>query len=139
LCPPRNALHESRQPERGQLENPQRADAPLPPVAEDAPPRRVKVPTFQFRGNTANPGKKEEVGLMFYEGANLPGRHPLMTGDGEHVRTMRFADFAAVEKGHKAIEAAIRAWCRWKADRWQKSEIGGWNLEIRRSVLSSDI
>jgi hypothetical protein len=51
------------------------------------------VPTFQFRGDTVSftPGKKE-VGLMFHEGANLPGRHPLLAGDGAHVRTMRSAD-----------------------------------------------
>jgi hypothetical protein len=51
---------------------------------------------------------------MFHEGAKLPGRHPLLTGEGDHVRTMRFADLAGVEKGRAGIEAAVRAWCKWK-------------------------
>jgi hypothetical protein len=74
-----------------------------------------KVPTFSYRGVMASfTSGKEVLGLMFHQGAKLPGRHPRLEGDGEHVRTMRFADLKAVEAGRRAIEAAVNAWCQWK-------------------------
>jgi hypothetical protein len=34
---------------------------------------------------------------------------------GKLVRTMRFADLDQLEAGRADLEAAIRAWCDWKA------------------------
>ena len=75
-----------------------------------------KTPTFAFKGNIAsfNPSKKL-ISIMFHRGAEIPGEHPRLEGDGKQVRTMRFADAADVESGRADLEAAVRAWCDWKA------------------------
>jgi hypothetical protein len=48
---------------------------------------------------------------MFHRGAEIPGKHPRLEGDGQLVRTMRFADLNDVEKGRKDLERVIRVWC----------------------------
>jgi hypothetical protein len=75
-----------------------------------------KTPTFAFRGNIAsfNPSK-HLLSIMFHRGAEIPGHHPRLEGDGRLVRTMRFADLEQLEAGRADLEAAIRAWCDWKA------------------------
>ncbi len=75
-----------------------------------------KTPTFAFKGNIAsfNPSKNL-VSIMFHRGAEIPGDHPRLEGDGKLVRTMRFADLDELEVGRADLEAAVRAWCDWKA------------------------
>ena len=75
-----------------------------------------KVPTFAYRGNIAsfNPSKKL-VSIMFHRGAEIPGDHPRLEGDGALVRTMRFTDLEELEAGRGDLEAVVRAWCDWKA------------------------
>ena len=75
-----------------------------------------KTPTFEFRGNIAsfNPSKRF-VSLLFHRGAEIPGDHPRLEGDGRLARTMRFADPDELEAGRADLEAVIRAWCDWKA------------------------
>ena len=75
-----------------------------------------KTPTFSYRGNIAsfNPSKKL-VSIMFHRGAEIPGHHPRLEGDGRLARTMRFTDLDDVEAGRADLEAVIRAWCDWKA------------------------
>lgn len=51
-----------------------------------------------------------------HRGAEIPGDHPRLEGDGRLVRTMRFADLDQLEAGRADLEAVIRAWCQWKAD-----------------------
>ena len=96
------------------------ADHPLDPVMRRAreiilgADRRVtesikwKTPTFAYKGNIAsfNPSKRV-VSIMFHPGAEIPGDQPRLEGEGKLVRTMRFAD----------LEAAVHAWCDWKAGR----------------------
>lgn len=74
-----------------------------------------KTPTFVYRGNilSFNP-TKNLVSLLFHRGAEIPGKHPRLEGEGGVVRTMRFADLAEVEAGRGDLEAVIRAWCAWK-------------------------
>ncbi len=74
-----------------------------------------KTPTFAFRGNIASfsPAKKF-VSLMFHRGAEIPGEHTRLQGDGRLVRTMRFKDLEEVEQSQGELEAVIRAWCAWK-------------------------
>jgi len=74
------------------------------------------TPTFEFRGNIVsfNPLRKL-VSLMFHRGAEIPGHHPRLKGDGRLVRTMRLATLEDVEAARPALEAAVRAWCEWKA------------------------
>jgi hypothetical protein len=74
------------------------------------------TPTFAYKGNIAsfNPSK-HLISIMFHRGAEIPGRHPRLEGDGRLVRTMRFADPEQLEAGRADLEAVIRAWCDWKA------------------------
>jgi hypothetical protein len=74
-----------------------------------------KTPTFSYKGNIAsfNPSKKV-VSILFHRGAEIPGDHPRLEGDGKLVRTMRFAGADDLEAGRADLEAAIRAWCDWK-------------------------
>ena len=75
-----------------------------------------KTPTFEFRGNIAsfNPSKRF-VSLLFHRGAEIPGDHPRLEGDGRLARTMRFAASDELEAGRAELEAVIRSWCNWKA------------------------
>jgi hypothetical protein len=75
-----------------------------------------KTPTFAFKGNIAsfNPSKNL-VSIMFHRGAEIPGDHPRLEGDGKLVRTMRFAGLDELDAGAADLEAVIRAWCNWKA------------------------
>lgn len=71
-----------------------------------------KTPTFSYKGNIAsfNPAKRA-VSLLFHRGAEIPGEHPRLVGDGKLARTMRFADRDDLEAGRAELEAAVRAWC----------------------------
>lgn len=74
-----------------------------------------KTPTFAYKGNIAsfNPAKNL-VSIMFHRGAEIPGEHPRLEGEGKLVRTMRFASLEDVESGRGDLEAVVRAWCDWK-------------------------
>ncbi|GLZ35116.1 hypothetical protein Lesp02_73030 [Lentzea sp. NBRC 105346] len=75
-----------------------------------------QTPTFAFKGNIAsfNPSKNL-VSIMFHRGAEIPGDHPRLEGDGKLVRTMRFHDLAELEAGEADLVAVVKAWCDWKA------------------------
>ena len=62
----------------------------------------------------ARANAKSVVSIMFHRGAEIPGEHPRLAGDGKLVRTMRFADEGELEAGRADLEAVIRAWCDWK-------------------------
>ncbi len=74
-----------------------------------------QTPTYSYCGNifSFNPAKKL-VSLLFHRGAEIPGNHPRLEGDGKLARTMRFQDVADVEANGDSLAAAIRAWCDWK-------------------------
>ena len=74
-----------------------------------------RTPTFAYKGNIAsfNPSKNV-VSIMFHRGAEIPGDHPALEGDGRLVRTMRFGGLEELEAGRADLEAAVRAWCDWK-------------------------
>jgi hypothetical protein len=104
------------------------ADHPLDPVMRRAreiilgADERVtesikwKTPTFAYKGNIAsfNPSKRV-VSIMFHRGAEIPGDHPRLEGDGKLVRTMRFTDLDQLEAGRAELESVIRAWCDFRA------------------------
>ena len=73
------------------------------------------TPTFEYRGNifSFNPAKNF-VSLLFHTGAQLPGKHKGLEGDGATARVMRFADAADVKKRGKELTAILRTWCDWK-------------------------
>ena len=81
------------------------------------PDRAEKRPTtVAYKGNIArlNPSKKV-VSIMFHRGAEIPGDHSQLEGDGKLVRTMRFAGLDELKARRGDLEAVIRAWCDWKA------------------------
>lgn len=75
-----------------------------------------KTPTFSFQGNIVsfNPAKNF-VSLLFHRGAEIPGLHPSLEGDGRLARTMRFADIDDVAARNGELTEVVRAWCNWKA------------------------
>lgn len=75
-----------------------------------------KTPTFAYRGNIVSftLGAKNFVSLMFHKGAEIPGDHPRLEGDGKQVRTMRFDDTDDLTANRGDLEAAIRAWCDYR-------------------------
>jgi hypothetical protein len=74
-----------------------------------------QTPTFAYKGNIVsfNPAKKL-VSLLFHRGAEIPGDHPRLEGDGKLARTMRFADLADVAAHGGELADAIAAWCEWR-------------------------
>jgi len=70
-------------------------------------------PTFMFKGNLASidPKARRHVAVLFHRGAEIPGHHPLLEGEGKVARYARFEDLAAVEQGRLGLEAIVRAWC----------------------------
>jgi hypothetical protein len=54
------------------------------------------------------------ISIMFHRGAEIPGDHRRLEGDGKLVRTMRFTGLDELESGRADLEAVIRAWCDWK-------------------------
>ena len=75
-----------------------------------------KTPTFSYKGNILSftGGAKSHVSLMFHRGADIPGDHPRLEGDGRLVRTMRLRDREEVETARSEIEAVVSSWCRWR-------------------------
>lgn len=69
------------------------------------------TPTFMYEGNICsfNPAKNF-VSLLFHRGAEIPGEHDRLVGEGRLARTMRFVDTDDVTAGRAALESVIRAW-----------------------------
>ena len=72
-----------------------------------------KSPTFMYEGNLASidPKAKKHVAVLFHRGAEIPGEHPLLAGEGKLARYARFPDLASVEAGRTELTAVVRAWC----------------------------
>lgn len=72
-----------------------------------------KTPTFAYQGNIVSftLGAKNFVSLMFHKGAEIPGDHARLEGDGKQVRTMRFEDADDLTANRGDLEAVIQAWC----------------------------
>jgi len=70
-------------------------------------------PTFMYKGNLASidPKAKRHVAVLFHRGAEIPGQHPLLEGDGKEARYARFGDLGAVDRGRSGLAAIVRAWC----------------------------
>ena len=72
-----------------------------------------KSPTFMYEGNLASidPKAKKHVAVLFHRGAEIPGAHPLLEGEGKLARYARFPDLASVEAGREELTTVVRAWC----------------------------
>ena len=75
-----------------------------------------QVPTYAYKGNifSFTRGAKRHVSLMFHRGAEIPGDHPRLEGEGRVARTMRLADLDAVEQAADDLRAVIASWCDWR-------------------------
>lgn len=81
-----------------------------------------QAPTFTFEGNIASffPKSKKHASLMFHQGAKIPGRHTILTGDGSTARQIKLASVSDVKAKRKQIEAVIQAWIDWKSGEGQQ-------------------
>jgi hypothetical protein len=72
-----------------------------------------KSPTFMYRGNMASidPRAKKHVAVLFHRGAEIPGDHPLLRGEGKLARYARFPDLASVGRERADLAAIVRDWC----------------------------
>jgi hypothetical protein len=72
-----------------------------------------KSPTFMYEGNLASidPKARKHVAVLFHRGAEIPGEHPLLQGEGKLARYARFADLGSVERGRAGLAAIVQAWC----------------------------
>ena len=72
-----------------------------------------KSPTFMYEGNLASidPKARKHVAVLFHRGAEIPGGHPLLQGEGKLARYARFGDTASVEAGRDELADVVRAWC----------------------------
>jgi hypothetical protein len=72
-----------------------------------------KSPTFMYEGNLASidPKARKHVAVLFHRGAEIPGDHPLLQGEGKLARFARFPDLDSAERGRDALIAVTRAWC----------------------------
>lgn len=72
-----------------------------------------QAPTFIYRGNLASffPKSKQHASLMFHTGALIPGRHPLLVGDGDTGRVLKIGTVAEANAAKPAIERIVKAWC----------------------------
>lgn len=66
---------------------------------------RANLATIMLRGRSA-------VTLFFQEGASLPDPDGLLTGDADHVRTLRFESLAAIDHVQKPLQEIVRAFCK---------------------------
>ena len=73
------------------------------------------TPTYSYQGNifSFNPAKKF-VSLLFHTGAQIPGDHPVLEGDTDTARVMRFSDAEDVERRADELAEVLRSWCEWK-------------------------
>ncbi len=75
-----------------------------------------QAPTFVYKGNIASffPKAKKHASLMFHNGAEIPGSHPLLEGDAKAGRSLKLASLEECKKAKKDIQKIIKAWIKWK-------------------------
>ena len=75
-----------------------------------------QAPTFVYKGNMASffPKAKRHATLMFHKGANIPGKHPNLVGDGKEARSFKVESLDDLEKKKKELQSIVRAWCDWR-------------------------
>ena len=70
-------------------------------------------PTFMYEGNLASidPKARKHVAVLFHRGAEIPGHHPILEGEGKLARYARFPDMETVDARRAELVAVVRAWC----------------------------
>jgi hypothetical protein len=66
-----------------------------------------------YEGNLASidPKAKKHAAVLFHRGAEIPGDHLLLQGEGKLARYARYPDLASVDAGRDGLIAVTRAWC----------------------------
>lgn len=74
------------------------------------------APNFMYKGNIAtfNPRAKKLVNLLFHKGAEIPGNHAVLEGEGKEARSVRFHSMEDLENRKEDLQNAVRAWIKWK-------------------------
>lgn len=72
-----------------------------------------QAPTFTYQGNLASffPESRQHASLMFHTGAQIPGKHPRLTGGGGTSRVMKIDSVAEANAAKRDIERIVKAWC----------------------------
>ncbi len=75
-----------------------------------------QAPTFVYKGNMASffPKAKRHATLMFHKGADIPGKHPNLVGDGKEARSFKVESLDDLEKKKTELQSIVRAWCDWR-------------------------
>lgn len=71
-----------------------------------------QAPTFVYKGNMASffPRSKKAASLMFHKGAEIPGNHAILEGDGKEGRSVKIASLEQLEERKAELVAVVRAW-----------------------------
>jgi hypothetical protein len=72
-----------------------------------------QAPTFVYQGNLASffPKSKQHASLMFHTGAQISGKHPLLTGGGDTSRVMKLGSIAEANAAKRDIERVVKPLC----------------------------
>jgi len=84
------------------------------------------APTFSYRGTLVSifPESKKHASLMFERGADIPGRHPRLEGEGDTGRVMKIRDMAEAHAAKDDLQHLVRSWCDWRdADAAESAEL----------------
>lgn len=75
-----------------------------------------QAPTFTYQGNLASffPRSKQHASLMFHLGAQIPGKHPRLTGGGDTSRVMKVGSVEEAEAARGDLQRVVQAWCDWR-------------------------
>ena len=75
-----------------------------------------QAPTFVYKGNMASffPKAKRHATLMFHKGADIPGKHPNLVGDGKEARSFKVESLDDLAKKKQELQSIVRAWCDWR-------------------------
>jgi len=85
-----------------------------------------RAPTFSYRGTLVSifPESKKHASLMFERGAEIPGHHPRLEGEGDAGRVMKIRDTAEAHGAKDDLQHLVRSWCDWRdADAAESAEL----------------
>jgi len=84
-----------------------------------------QAPTFTFEGNIASffPKARQHASLMFHTGAQIPGRHPRLEGEGDVARFLKVVDLADAAAVRPDLEAIVEAWIALKSGGTAKTKV----------------
>jgi hypothetical protein len=85
-----------------------------------------RAPTVSYRGTLASifPESRKHASVMFERGAEIPGHHPRLEGEGDTGRVMKIRDTAEAHAVKDDLQHLVRSWCDWRdADAAESAEV----------------